>query len=270
MFFTRAFNAALRFLLHKNQLLIKEFEDAIISLRSRFSTIKGEEVYYTKPLITEELVYFRLHPELLQDGEILIGASPPYNSPWTFERKPNPVIFGHVYPTNPPVIDSSWRHIPVDARHLSWEDEAEEVLHDKTECGGMSLEKDVNASTLDMEMLRTTPEASNRDDATCSYCDGRFTTLGKLKSVSLFLFALEYTKFLSQHINLKHIRRFQCDNCPSAFFLKTDLTRHAVNVHNTRTAVARTWRCSNHGCTMNGKVFFRKDDFERHVKRCQA
>jgi hypothetical protein len=282
MSFIRALDATSRRLRNGLEKLVMWFKDKIASLRSRFSTTKGEEVFHTKPLITEELVHFRLHPEpLQQNGEshsarlrrydnMLVGASPPDNSPWTFERKPNPVIFGHVYPTNPPVIDSRWRHIPIDTRHLSWEDEAEEVLHDKTERGGMSLEKDVNASILDIEMLRTTPETCSKEDATCSYCDASFPTLGKLKSVSFYLFALEYTKSLSQHINLKHIRRFKCDVCPSAFFLKTDLTRHALNVHSTHTAVAKAWTCPNQGCNMHGKPFFRKDNFERHVKRCRA
>ncbi|KAH7063819.1 hypothetical protein BKA63DRAFT_526250 [Paraphoma chrysanthemicola] len=73
-----------------------------------------------------------------------------------------------------------------------------------------------------------------------------------------------------RHINRKHIRRFKClqGSCESAFHLKADLQRHHDSVHQSSTS-ARGFSCANSWCMSRGKLWPRKDNFERHAKRCK-
>jgi uncharacterized Zn-finger protein len=69
-------------------------------------------------------------------------------------------------------------------------------------------------------------------------------------------------------VNRKHVRRFGCDLCQSAFNLNNDLERHKRTVHHKHSYKLAGHMCTNAHCITPGKVFVRKDNFDRHVKRC--
>lgn len=53
-----------------------------------------------------------------------------------------------------------------------------------------------------------------------------------------------------------------------AFNLKSDLERHKRTVHRNDTGKVTGQTCINASCISPGKVFARKDNFDRHTKRC--
>jgi hypothetical protein len=59
--------------------------------------------------------------------------------------------------------------------------------------------------------------------------------------------------------------------CNSAFHLKKDLERHKRTVHREAASPESgytVYTCQNPQCSSPNTVFSRKDNFERHVKRC--
>jgi uncharacterized Zn-finger protein len=74
----------------------------------------------------------------------------------------------------------------------------------------------------------------------------------------------------SIHTNRRHRRRYACELCSSSFSLKADLQRHELTVHrDAHFQEAKMWKCSNVGCSVPDKEFWRKDNFTRHVARCR-
>ncbi|KAH6865594.1 hypothetical protein BKA58DRAFT_224489 [Alternaria rosae] len=73
------------------------------------------------------------------------------------------------------------------------------------------------------------------------------------------------------HQNRKHNLRYPCTVCNSRFGLRADLQRHENNVHryDTHAIPAKLFRCPNIDCTTPGKTYARKDNFKRHVQRCE-
>jgi hypothetical protein len=132
-------------------------------------------------------------------------------SPWAFEMYPNPVLFRHLSFAVPTIIDSRWRHIPMDLNHINregkvisdgvtqqkraaidWEVTGRDGKHNTgTEDGskkkdnhGMSgmgdEESDDDAGVVVKEPdLRSTPP--DKDAFACSHCELKFSKLGKLK-----------------------------------------------------------------------------------------
>ncbi|KAH7076195.1 hypothetical protein FB567DRAFT_553151 [Paraphoma chrysanthemicola] len=93
-----------------------------------------------------------------------------------------------------------------------------------------------------------------RSQNTCPHCSVDLPTWG----------------LLQQHIYRKHIRRFNCleGSCEWAFNLKADLQRHQDTVHRSSSSVGG-FTCANSWCKFPGKVWPRKDNFERHAKECK-
>lgn len=85
----------------------------------------------------------------------------------------------------------------------------------------------------------------------CTECELSFQTLGQR----------------TYHFNRKHNKRFKCGDCDKAFSLRADLDRHKVNRH--RATPERFYHCPNKFCACPNKVFTRKDNYNRHVQRCQ-
>jgi hypothetical protein len=142
---------------------------------------------------------------------------PRFLSPWVFDKKPNPVIFGHVYHATPVGNHSRWRHVPIDMSHVSFAEEVQETMHEETkpetvdldadedeeamyeetDFDGMDLDADDNNSIQDLpddmdlvadnnsvqdiEDSPTQPEPPDKKETTCSYCGHRFPTPGKMK-----------------------------------------------------------------------------------------
>jgi uncharacterized C2H2 Zn-finger protein len=101
---------------------------------------------------------------------------------------------------------------------------------------------------LQVEVGEETEKSETPSSYTCTQCGLDFSTMGQLNS----------------HINRKHNQRFKCNECDKAFNLRADLNRHKVSVHHYSSE--SSWRCPNVPC---GKVFFRKDNFQRHVQNCK-
>jgi uncharacterized Zn-finger protein len=80
----------------------------------------------------------------------------------------------------------------------------------------------------------------------------------------------ELTQIDSDHIRRLHARRFECNLCQSRFNLKTDLERHQRCRHGEykEGEIPESWTCNHDPCISPGRVFMRKDNFRRHVKRC--
>jgi hypothetical protein len=113
---------------------------------------------------------------------------PRFLSPWAFEKKPNPVIFGHIYPGNTVGEHSRWRHVPTDMSHGIFAVEMGEVKRednnyvlDITEIDDMDPDADDNISAQHIEAPPTQPEPPDKKGTTCSYCGAQFPTPGKLK-----------------------------------------------------------------------------------------
>lgn len=93
----------------------------------------------------------------------------------------------------------------------------------------------------------------------CMDCEQRFRTPGQVR----------------EHERRKHVRRFVCLICSRDFNLRADLMRHEKTVHNTSVVEAvnmrgsGTMRCPILGCKNADKVWARKDNLERHAKRCR-
>ncbi|KAH7083371.1 hypothetical protein BKA63DRAFT_561545 [Paraphoma chrysanthemicola] len=96
----------------------------------------------------------------------------------------------------------------------------------------------------------------------CTYCELTFPTQGKV----------------NEHVNRKHIRRFVCNTsgCDTRFHLQADLNRHTRTVHDQTNSDTETlddktpsWSCPLEHCATPSKVWPRKDNFNRHVERCQ-
>lgn len=89
-------------------------------------------------------------------------------------------------------------------------------------------------------------------DKRCAECGVAFATKGLLR----------------RHIYRKHVRRFACELCKSSFNLKKDLERHEQTVHRAQLEARPGYVCPNSYCISPQTVFARKDNFDRHVKRC--
>lgn len=74
------------------------------------------------------------------------------------------------------------------------------------------------------------------------------------------------------HHNRKHNLRYICTftHCESAFGLRADLERHKRTVHRATLKInpEQLHRCTNPGCATPNKTYPRKDNYNRHVKRC--
>ena len=70
----------------------------------------------------------------------------------------------------------------------------------------------------------------------------------------------------SDHINRKHVRRFECLDCSRSFNLRSDLMRHKNSVHADIRRSTKVYRCLNAGCL---KTYTRKDHLGRHARACE-
>jgi hypothetical protein len=71
------------------------------------------------------------------------------------------------------------------------------------------------------------------------------------------------------HHNRKHNLRYTCVLCAAAFGLRKDLERHEFTVHKDHFRSEIRMFCPNMYCSTPQKEYNRKDNFNRHVKRCQ-
>ena len=72
------------------------------------------------------------------------------------------------------------------------------------------------------------------------------------------------------HYNRTHNLRYTCNLCNSVSFgLAADLKRHKRNLHQQSLGSDETYQCTLPGCATPNKIFRRKDNFNRHVKRCR-
>ncbi|RMZ74639.1 C2H2 type zinc finger domain [Pyrenophora seminiperda CCB06] len=72
------------------------------------------------------------------------------------------------------------------------------------------------------------------------------------------------------HHNRRHNLRYTCIICTAPFGLRADLERHQFARHPEHFRAADRFWCTIVGCENPGKEWSRKDNFERHVKRCEA
>jgi hypothetical protein len=119
-----------------------------------------------------------------------------------------------------------------------------------------------SSAQLSSASRTTSPSTAELDPAPskhyqCAHCDMLFDTNGQVNN----------------HNNRKHNLRFKCSiaGCNSTFGLSADLKRHQHTVHKDAfTPIpAKVFKCDNVGCTGPGKIYVRKDNFKRHVKRCK-
>ena len=103
----------------------------------------------------------------------------------------------------------------------------------------------------------------------CSQCSMVFKKAYERKYGSSYLITYFCLTINSKHINRKHLRRYQCsfDGCDNAFSLKTNLDRHKTSRHRSE-AREEGLSCPNSWCRSSEKVFTRRDNLERHIRRC--
>ncbi|CAI9637092.1 unnamed protein product [Alternaria burnsii] len=89
----------------------------------------------------------------------------------------------------------------------------------------------------------------------CSICHLKFRTPGLRRT----------------HQNREHNLRYPCGICNSRLGLRADLRRHENSVHrdDLHDASAKLFQCPNIGCSDPQKTYARKDNFTRHVNRCE-
>ena len=95
-------------------------------------------------------------------------------------------------------------------------------------------------------------------------------TINLGESSPIFLYLEKHLTPASEHIKLRRCRRHTCRLCSARFALKADLNRHMGTVHRDKQKPARTFVCNNPDCSVRNKQFLRKDNFERHVRRCMG
>ncbi|OAK97319.1 hypothetical protein IQ06DRAFT_43246 [Phaeosphaeriaceae sp. SRC1lsM3a] len=190
-------------------------------------------------------------------------------NPWAFEKHPNPVIFAHLNPSFSKDVSSRFRHVPVPAASPGSEiismancrPMQPEIIQHNTRgpMNTIECQYQIEMQThLNMDDSATPSKFKLSDlcSLVCSICGLKCATEGQI----------------NQHMNRKHIRRFTCNICSKAFSLNADLTRHKLNVHLERREFrhpTQSYKCSNPGCRTPSKVFLRKDNFERHVRKCR-
>ncbi|KAI4954673.1 hypothetical protein J4E86_005983 [Alternaria arbusti] len=75
---------------------------------------------------------------------------------------------------------------------------------------------------------------------------------------------------LRNHYNRTHNLRYTCNLCNGiSFGLAADLKRHKKHVHQQGIEDDEIYRCTIPGCSTPNKIFRRKDNFNRHIKRCR-
>ncbi|KAI4686077.1 uncharacterized protein J4E88_003914 [Alternaria novae-zelandiae] len=75
---------------------------------------------------------------------------------------------------------------------------------------------------------------------------------------------------LRNHYNRTHNLRYTCNLCNGiSFGLAADLKRHKKHVHQQGIDGDEIYRCTIPGCSTPTKIFRRKDNFNRHIKRCR-
>ncbi|KAI2486967.1 hypothetical protein Ptr902_01100 [Pyrenophora tritici-repentis] len=72
------------------------------------------------------------------------------------------------------------------------------------------------------------------------------------------------------HHNRRHNLRYTCIVCTAPFGLRADLDRHQYTRHPEQYRAADRFWCTVEGCENPGKEWSRKDNFERHVRRCEG
>ncbi|KAH7408758.1 hypothetical protein DE146DRAFT_388025 [Phaeosphaeria sp. MPI-PUGE-AT-0046c] len=112
--------------------------------------------------------------------------------------------------------------------------------------------KESNGAGKKTERAAETLGGNGNEEVTCAACGSGFRTEGLLR----------------RHTYRKHIRRFTCKLCDSSFHLKKDLERHEQTVHRRLRDAGSGYTCTNPHCSAPDTVFARKDNFNRHVKRC--
>ena len=101
--------------------------------------------------------------------------------------------------------------------------------------------------------IATDPTSVDDVEYTCRACASNFRTQG----------------LLSAHHNRVHNPRFSCSLCHAKFGLRLDLVRHKHTKHKSLFGTTVTFYCTNVGCATPEKKFHRKDNYQRHVRRCR-
>ncbi|KAF2250855.1 hypothetical protein BU26DRAFT_517631 [Trematosphaeria pertusa] len=233
------------------------------------------------------------------NGEAIHGSLPAFDSaaleppligisPSALEYEPNPVIFAHLrsappsevvrlagdnvqvsplsdtegVPTSEGVVSSgisssSSTRLPGDPDteglgHTVIQENSTPYRRNKESPPGLDIKADPKQQSTQPFPIPGHDWSSHSDGFVCPYCQRPFRTAG-LKN---------------KHVNRKHIRRYKCTtmDCEAAFHLNNDLSRHQQTVH--KTAVDSTWKYTNEHCRTPETVFRRKDNFLRHVGRC--
>ncbi|KAF2250422.1 hypothetical protein BU26DRAFT_424836 [Trematosphaeria pertusa] len=104
---------------------------------------------------------------------------------------------------------------------------------------------------------RTQGQEANATSHTCPECPLSFPTAGQR----------------NKHVNRKHRRRYICpiSSCQKAFSLNADMERHKKTVHKELFSFSDSMlKCPLSKCKTPEKLYSRKDNLDRHVKRCFA
>ncbi|ORY11907.1 hypothetical protein BCR34DRAFT_587590 [Clohesyomyces aquaticus] len=132
--------------------------------------------------------------------------------------------------------------------------ESDSPGRDTSEPSQLNIEFAVpNPNTAALAMMSS---ATMETAYSCPECELRFRTPGQR----------------NKHINRKHRRRYTCpvESCEKAFSLNADLERHKRALHREELGISSTvLKCPNWSCLSPEKIYTRKDNLNRHVRRCR-
>ncbi|KAF1829919.1 hypothetical protein BDW02DRAFT_125843 [Decorospora gaudefroyi] len=189
-----------------------------------------------------------------RDTQADTGAA--YVNPYDIEYAPNPVIFAEPQNKATQALDIA----PVDTLVSPLEEQRSRMYKDDIR---LRYEASPTEDTEHETTMPTSETQAETPPFTGPATNPATLAIFPCPSCSCS-FAKAYKR--SKHVNLVHAHRFKCGHggCKKTFGLRTNLERHEATHRRDEQGLS----CPNAWCKTPAKVFPRRDNLERHVRRC--